>query len=74
MRIIQNSNLAFRCPDNLKKKLETYAEETDVHVSAIVRAACTALLKQEAPHLFTKLSGITSLENLSPFDSHQEQV
>ena len=51
MRIIQNSNLAFRCPDNLKKKLEAYAEETDVHVSAIVRTACIALLKQEAPHL-----------------------
>ena len=57
MRIIRNSNLAFRCPDNLKKKLEAYAEETDVHVSAIVRAACIALLKQEAPHLFAKLSG-----------------
>jgi predicted transcriptional regulator len=57
LRIIQNSNLAFRCPDNLKKKLEAYAEETDVHVSAIVRTACIALLKQEAPHLFAKLSG-----------------
>jgi predicted transcriptional regulator len=57
LRIIQNSNLAFRCPDNLKKKLEAYAEETDVHVSAIVRTACIALLKQEAPHLFSKLSG-----------------
>ena len=56
MRIIRNSNLAFRCPDNLKKKLEAYAEETDVHVSAIVRVACIALLKQEAPHLFSKLS------------------
>ena len=56
MRVIQNSNLAFRCPDNLKKKLEAYAEETDVHVSAIIRAACIALLKQEAPHLFPKLT------------------
>jgi len=55
LRIIQNSNLAFRCPDNLKKKLEAYAEETDVHVSAIVRTACITLLKQEAPHLFSKL-------------------
>lgn len=56
MRIIQNSNLAFRCSDNLRKKLEAYAEETDVHVSAIVRSACIALLKREAPHLFPKLS------------------
>lgn len=57
MRIIQNSNLAFRCQGSLKKKLEAYAEETDVHVSVLVRTACIALLKQEAPHLFSKLSG-----------------
>ena len=56
LRVIQNSNLAFRCPNALKKKLEAYAEETDAHVSAIVRAACRALLKREAPHLFSKLS------------------
>ena len=55
MRVIQNSNLAFRCPNALKKKLEAYAEETDAHVSAIIRNACIALLKQEAPHLFPKL-------------------
>jgi predicted transcriptional regulator len=51
LRIIQNSNLAFRCPANLKKKLEAYAEETDLHVSAILRAACIALLQREARHL-----------------------
>ena len=63
MRIIQNSNLAFRCPDNLKKKLEAYAEETDVHVSAIVRTACIALLKKEEPQLFPKQSGDTQGSN-----------
>ena len=54
MRTIQNSNLAFRCPDHLRNKLEAYAEETDAHVSAIVPLACIALLKQEATHLFNK--------------------
>ena len=56
MRTIQNSNLAFRCPDHLRKKLEAYAEEMDAHVSAIVRSACIALLRREAPHLFSKLT------------------
>jgi hypothetical protein len=44
---------------NTSKKLEAYAQKTDAHVSAIVRLACIALLKQEAPHLFAKLSGNT---------------
>ena len=62
MRTIQNSNLAFRCPDHLRNKLEAYAEETDAHVSAIVRSACIALLKKEAPHLFPKLSQDVQLD------------
>ena len=62
MRTIQNSNLAFRCPDHLRNKLEAYAEETDAHVSAIVRSACIALLKQEAPHLFAKLKQDVQLD------------
>ena len=62
MRTIQNSNLAFRSPDHLRKKLEAYAEETDAHVSAIVRSACIALLKQEAPHLFSKLTQDVQLD------------
>ena len=62
MRTIQNSNLAFRCPDHLRKKLEAYAQETDAHVSAIGRSACIALLKQEAPHLFSKLTQDVQLD------------
>jgi len=62
LRTIQNSNLAFRCPDHLRKKLETYAEEMDAHVSEIVRSACIALLKQEAPHLFSKLTQDVQLD------------
>jgi hypothetical protein len=62
LRTIQNSNLAFRCPDHLRTKLEAYAQETDAHVSAIVRSACIALLKQEAPHLFSKLTQDVQLD------------
>jgi hypothetical protein len=53
MRVIQNSNLAFRCPEHLRRKLTVYAEETNLHVSALVRNACLELLKREAPHLFS---------------------
>ena len=52
MRLIQNNNVAFRCPNTLKEKLETYATENDIHVSAFIRTACIAKLKEEAPHLF----------------------
>ena len=52
MRLIQNTNIAFRCPDGLKGKLEAFAIETDVHVSAVIREACHTYLKENAPHLF----------------------
>jgi hypothetical protein len=55
MRLIQNSNVAFRCPDTLKEKLEIFAGEADVHVSVIIRAACVFYLKEMAPHLFPQL-------------------
>ena len=48
----------------LRKKLEAYAEETEAHVSAIVPLACIALLRQEAPHLFPKLSQDVQLDLL----------
>jgi hypothetical protein len=57
MRVIQNSNLAFRCPNSLKQKLVIHAEQSDVHVSELVRVACVDLLKREAPHLFPDARG-----------------
>jgi hypothetical protein len=57
MRVIQNSNLAFRCPNSLKQKLVIHAEQSDVHVSELVRTACIDLLKREAPHLFPDARG-----------------
>jgi hypothetical protein len=42
----------------LRKKLEAYAQDTDAHVSAIVRSACIASLKQKASHLFWSIEKI----------------
>ena len=52
MNVIQNKNVAFRCPNTLKEKLQRYAEENDLRVSAVIRAACSGYLKEQAPHLF----------------------
>ena len=55
MRLIQNNNVAFRCSNTLKEKLETYATENDIHVSAFIRNACIAKIKEDAPHLFPQV-------------------
>ncbi len=45
MRIIQNTNVAFRCPSDLKERLEAYAEGNHLHVSSVIRSACSDWLK-----------------------------
>jgi hypothetical protein len=45
MRLIQNSNVAFRCPSDLKVRLEAYAEGNHLHVSSVIRSACSDYLK-----------------------------
>lgn len=45
MRIIQNSNVAFRCPSDLKERLEAFAEGNHLHVSSVIRSACSDYLK-----------------------------
>ena len=47
MNIIHNQNVAFRCPNTLKEKLQAYAEEHDVRVSTVIRNACVAFLRNE---------------------------
>ena len=47
MNIIQNENVAFRCPNTLKEKLQRYAEENDLRMSAVVRTACVDYLRKE---------------------------
>lgn len=47
MRLIQNSNVAFRCPSDLKERLEAYAEGNHLHVSSVIRFACSDYLKRK---------------------------
>ena len=47
MNIIHNQNVAFRCPNTLKEKLQQYAEEHEVRVSTVIRNACVAFLRNE---------------------------
>jgi hypothetical protein len=45
MRLIQNTNVAFRCPSDLKERLEAYAVGNHLHVSSVIRSACSDWLK-----------------------------
>ena len=47
MKLIQNTNMAFRCPGDLKERLESYAKEQHLHVSSIIRSACSDWLKRK---------------------------
>lgn len=47
MKLIQNTNMAFRCPNDLKERLESYAKKQKLHVSSIIRSACSDWLKQK---------------------------
>ncbi len=56
MNIIHNQNVAFRCPNTLKEKLQTYADENDLRVSAVIRNACVDYLRKQMPTAFAPLS------------------
>lgn len=60
MNIIQNQNVAFRCPNTLKEKLKIYADENDLRVSAVIRNACVAWLRHQNPVSPNALPGIPS--------------
>ena len=47
MRTIQNSNVAFRCPSDLKERLEAFAGGNHLHVSSVIRSACSDYLKRK---------------------------
>jgi predicted transcriptional regulator len=47
MKLIQNTNMAFRCPSDLKERLEGYADKNNLHVSSIIRSACSDWLNRE---------------------------
>ena len=56
MNIIHNQNVAFRCPNTLKQKLQTYADENDLRMSAVIRNACVDYLRKQMPTAFAPLS------------------
>ena len=62
MNIIHNQNVAFRCPNTLKEKLQTYADENDLRVSAVIRNACVDYLRKEKPIAFAPLSPASLVE------------
>ena len=61
MNIIHNQNVAFRCPNTLKEKLQIYADENHLRVSAVIRSACVDFLRSEQPSSFP-FSSIKSKE------------
>jgi hypothetical protein len=60
MNIIHNQNVAFRCPNTLKEKLQKYAEEHDVRVSTVIRNACVAFLRKEMPEAYASFPPVNS--------------
>ena len=53
MNIIHNQNVAFRCPNTLKEKLQVYADENDLRVSAVIRSACVSFLRKDQPNIYS---------------------
>jgi hypothetical protein len=46
---IHNSNVVFRCPQDLKTRMRLFAEGNGERLSAFIRSACMEVLKREAP-------------------------
>ena len=55
MNIIHNQNVAFRCPNTLKHKLQNFADENDLRMSAVIRNACVDYLRKEQGTAFSQL-------------------
>lgn len=63
MNIIHNQNVAFRCPNTLKEKLQVYADENDLRVSAVIRNACVSYLRKEQPTNYSTLPASLSADH-----------
>ena len=48
MRIIQNEFISFRCPNTLREQLETLAQQSDLHLSHLIRIACAQIVREAA--------------------------
>ncbi len=47
MRKIQNTNISFRAPEDLKQRLTNYCLENDLHNSPVIRQALNSYLRLE---------------------------
>jgi antitoxin component of RelBE/YafQ-DinJ toxin-antitoxin module len=48
MRIIQNEFVSFRCPQTLKQQLITLSEQSNLHMSHLIRIACSQIVRNAA--------------------------
>ena len=48
MRIIYNETITFRCPNVLKERLIEFGSDNDLHVSAVIRRACSELTRGQS--------------------------
>ena len=62
MNIIHNQNVAFRCPNTLKEKLQCYADDNELRVSAVIRNACVAFLREVQPVQNPSIPPVTAAE------------
>lgn len=63
MNIIHNQNIAFRCPNTLKEKLQVYAVDNDLRISAVIRNACVDFLRKSKPTAYSPLSPASLVES-----------
>ena len=45
---IHNSNVVFRCPQDLKARMRAFAESNGQRLSSFIRSACVEVLRREA--------------------------
>ena len=46
---IHNSNVVFRCPQDLKARMRAFAESNGQRLSSFIRSACVEVLRRESP-------------------------
>ena len=45
---IHNSNVVFRCPQELKSRMRVFAEASGQRLSSFIRSACVEVMRREA--------------------------
>lgn len=61
MTQFQNTNVVFRCPMSLKKRMKASADSSEVHLSAFIRSACAEKLSRER-EVCANIDGLDAVE------------